>query len=60
MGESIASGGEGVKSMDDEGVNEGVKALLSAICGSSRKRANELVAPTCPTQGCVAFRNGQM
>lgn len=34
MGESIAIGGEGV--------NEGVKTLLSAIRGSSRKWANEL------------------
>lgn len=58
MGESIASGGEGVKLMDDEGVNEGVKALLPAIRGSSGKRANEPAVPTCPTQVYVAFRNG--
>lgn len=42
MGESIAIDGEGVKPIEDEGVNEGVKALLSAIRDSPGKRANEL------------------
>ncbi len=42
MGESISLGDEGVKSANDEGVNEGVKVLLAAIRSNPGKRANEL------------------
>ena len=42
MGQSIAIGDEGVNAKADEGVNEGVKLLLSAITRTPGKRANEL------------------
>ena len=42
MGESVALDGEGVKSGNDEGVNEGVKVLLDVIRSHPGKRANEL------------------
>ena len=41
MGESIALDGEGVKSENGEGVNEGVKALLDVIRSHPGKRAND-------------------
>ncbi|MBQ4440204.1 MAG: Fic family protein, partial [Kiritimatiellae bacterium] len=44
MGQSIALGNEGVKHPDDEGVNEGVNALLNVIATYPGKRANELAA----------------
>ena len=42
MGQSIAIDDEGVKPQNDEGVNEGVKTLLSVIRSAPGKRANEL------------------
>ena len=42
MGQSIAIGDEGVNAQRDEGVNEGVNLLLSAIRQNPGKRANEL------------------
>ena len=42
MGQSIALDDEGVKSEKDEGVNEGVNALLKVITTYPGKRANEL------------------
>lgn len=42
MGQSVALGDEGVNSVNDEGVNEGVKQLLEVIRSSPGKRANEL------------------
>ena len=42
MGQSIALGDEGVNFGKDEGVNEGVNALLDVIATYPGKRANEL------------------
>ena len=42
MGQSIALDDEGVKRANDEGVNEGVNALLNVIATCPGKRANEL------------------
>ena len=42
MGQSIALDDEGVKRANDEGVNEGVNALLDVIATYPGKRANEL------------------
>ena len=42
MGQSIALDNEGVKRANDEGVNEGVNALLDVIATYTGKRANEL------------------
>jgi Fic family protein len=42
MGQSIALDDEGVKRANDEGVNEGVNALLDVISTYPGKRANEL------------------
>ena len=42
MGQSIALDDEGVKRVNDEGVNEGVNALLDVIATYPGKRANEL------------------
>ena len=42
MGQPISLDDEGVKSANDEGVNEGVKVLLAAIRSNPGKRANEL------------------
>lgn len=44
MGHSIALDDEGVKRKVDEGVNEGVKMLLSVIRSTPGRRANELAA----------------
>ena len=44
MGQSIALDDEGVKRANDEGVNEGVNALLNVIATCPGKRANELAA----------------
>lgn len=42
MGQSIALDDYGVKHANDEGVNEGVNALLNVIATCPGKRANEL------------------
>ena len=42
MGQSIALDDEGVKRANDDGVNEGVNALLDVIATCPGKRANEL------------------
>lgn len=42
MGQPIALDDEGVKSEKDEGVNEGVKLLLSVVRANPGRRANEL------------------
>lgn len=42
MGQTISLHDEGVKSKSDEGVNEGVKALLEVVRSAPGRRANEL------------------
>ena len=46
MGQSIALDDEGVKRVNDEGVDEGVNALLNVIATCPGKRANELATLT--------------
>jgi hypothetical protein len=42
MGQSIALSDEGIKCSNDEGVNEGVNALLTVVTLYPGKRTNEL------------------